>query len=94
VIPPSSVVVIEGVGATRTAWRDRLALRIWIEVPRPVRRMRGVARDGMELAGFWDDWMAVEDRYAAAERPSSYADLRIDGDPSVSHDAQREFVVL
>ncbi|MBV9096724.1 MAG: hypothetical protein JO079_01590, partial [Frankiaceae bacterium] len=33
-IEPQPIVVIEGVGATRRAWRERLAVSIWIDTPR------------------------------------------------------------
>lgn len=83
-VPPAPIVVVEGVGATRAAWRDRLALRIWIETPRDVRLARGLARDGESLRDFWTQWMAAEDRYLAAEHPDEHADLVIDGTASTS----------
>lgn len=77
-IPPAELVVIEGVGATRRAWREELALSIWIEAPRDERLRRGLARDGEQLAGFWADWMRAEDDYVAEEDPAD-ADLVVDG---------------
>ncbi|MBV9293700.1 MAG: hypothetical protein JO222_14750 [Frankiales bacterium] len=94
VVPPAPVVVIEGVGATRSAWRDRLALRIWVDAPRALRLDRGITRDGEELRDFWQEWMAAEDEYVAAERPFAYADVVVDGDPQVPYDASREFVEI
>lgn len=92
-IEPADVVIIEGVGATRRAWRDRLAMRIWIDAPRDVRLARGVARDGEELREFWHGWMADEDRYVAGEDPRSAADLVVDGDPTTPH-GEDVFVVV
>src|SRR5436305_630921 len=60
-IQPSDVVVIEGVGATRKAWRDRLAMRIWVDTDAELRLRRGLERDGEELADFWHDWRIAED---------------------------------
>jgi uridine kinase len=74
-VEPDGVVIIEGVGATRKAWRDRLALRIWVDCPRDIRLARGLARDGEEFREFWMDWMAAEDAYLEAERPQLHADV-------------------
>jgi len=74
-VHPAPLVVIEGVGATRAAWRDRLALRIWVDCPRDVRLARGIARDGEELREFWLEWMKAEDDYVASEQPQLHADV-------------------
>ncbi|HET7667585.1 MAG TPA: AAA family ATPase [Mycobacterium sp.] len=74
-VEPNDVVIIEGVGATRKAWRDRLALRIWIDCPRDIRLARGIARDGEELREFWIGWMKAEDAYLESEQPQLYADV-------------------
>jgi len=86
VVEPAEVVIIEGVGATRKAWRDRLALRIWIDAPRDTRLARGIERDGEELREFWNDWMAAEDDYVVEEDPRSAADLVVDGAPQRPQD--------
>jgi uridine kinase len=93
-VAPADVVVIEGVGATRRAWRDRLALRIWVETDSDLRLRRGLDRDGEELAEFWRQWRRAEDSYVAAEDPIGAADLVVSGDPGVVHDVDREFVVV
>lgn len=74
-VAATGVVIIEGVGATRKAWRDRLALRIWIDCPRDIRLARGLARDGEELREFWQEWMTAEDEYVESEQPQRYADV-------------------
>lgn len=78
-IEPSNVVIIEGVGATRKAWRERLALRIWVDCPRDVRLARGIERDGEDLRDFWLDWMKAEDAYVESEHPDEHADVIVDG---------------
>ena len=94
-IEPADVVVIEGVGATRQAWRDRLAWAIWIDTDRDLRLQRGLARDGEHLVDFWREWRLAEDRYVAEENPPAYADLVVMGDTSgVGHDPELEFVVV
>jgi hypothetical protein len=93
-IDAAPLVVIEGVGATRRAWRDRLVTRIWVDTPREERLRRGLERDGVHMREFWTWWMAAEDGYVADERPDLAADVVIDGDPSVGHDPEREFVEI
>ena len=94
-IEPAAVVVIEGVGATRKVWRDRLAMRIWIDTDSDRRLRRGLARDGEALAEFWREWRIAEDRYVADEDPMSYADVVVAGDPhGIAHDPEEEFVVV
>ena len=85
-IQPAPIVVIEGVGATRKAWRNQLASRIWIETPRDERLRRGLERDGLDLAEFWREWMAAEDGYVAQEDPMQYADIVVDGTANANDD--------
>jgi uridine kinase len=94
-VAPADVVVIEGVGATRSAWRKRLAAAVWIETESDLRLRRGLDRDGHELAQFWQDWRIAEDRYVAEEQPAAHADLVVAGDPAgVAHEPDEQFVVL
>lgn len=74
-VEPDKVVIIEGVGATRKAWRDQLALSIWVDCPREIRLARGIARDGEELREYWQEWMKAEDEYVESEQPQRYADV-------------------
>jgi uridine kinase len=92
-IEPAPIVVIEGVGACRAASRRYLAMSIWVEAPRDERHRRGLARDGVELAGFWREWIVAEDAYVAAEHPERHANLVVDGAATVPYDAEREFVI-
>jgi uridine kinase len=94
VVAVAPAVVIEGVGAMRAAWRDRLALRVWVEAPRALRLERGVARDGEALLGFWQQWQRDEDAYFTAEQPAVHADLVVDGAPALAHDPERQYVEL
>lgn len=92
-VEPHEVVLVEGVGATRRAWRDRLTLRVWVDCPRDLRLARGIERDGEELRAFWLEWMAAEDVYVADEKPYAYADMVVDGATSAP-DPGREYVAL
>jgi hypothetical protein len=70
-------VLLEGVGAGRAAVRPHLALLLWLEVPRAEARLRGLRRDGPELARFWTGWTAAEDAHFAADPTRPYADLLV-----------------
>ena len=73
------VVVVEGVTSTRRAVAGRLAYRIWVETPEPIRFSRGIARDGESHRGLWETWLAQEREFFAADDPVSRADLVLDG---------------
>jgi uridine kinase len=80
VIEPTEFVVLEGVTASREAFRPYLAFSIWIETPREVRLRRGLRRDGEDAREHWDGWMAGEDAYIERERPSDHAHVVLQGD--------------
>jgi uridine kinase len=79
-IDPTEFVVLEGVTASREAFRPYLAYSIWIETPRDVRLDRGLLRDGEHARPEWDRWMAAEDAYVERERPADHADVVLRGD--------------
>jgi uridine kinase len=79
-IAPSAFVVLEGVTASRRAFRPYLAYSIWIETPRELRLKRGLERDGEQARAQWEDWMEAEDRYIERERPAQHADCVLSGD--------------
>jgi uridine kinase len=93
-VEPRPIVVIEGVGATRSAWRDRLAMSIWIDTPRDERSRRALARDGEELADFWREWRRAEDAYVAVEKPQEKVDVLVDGAAGRECDADNEYVIV
>jgi uridine kinase len=80
VVRPEGVVVVEGVCALHTMFRDAYDLRVWVEAPRDVRLARGIARDGEASRATWEDvWMPREDAYVARDNPRAAADLVVDG---------------
>jgi uridine kinase len=80
VIEAGGTVVLEGVTASRSAFRPYLAYTIWIETNRAVRLERGIARDGENAREQWQRWMTQEDSYIATEQPAEHADLVLRGD--------------
>ena len=78
-IRPGPFVVVEGVTASRAAFRPYLAFAIWVDAPRDVRLARGVARDGEQMRARWEEWMAAEDDWVERERPAEHADVVLAG---------------
>jgi uridine kinase len=79
-IEPGGTVVLEGVTASRDAFRPYLAYSIWIETDRAVRLRRGIDRDGEEARLQWEGWMAAEDLYIEAEKPAEHVNVVLRGD--------------
>jgi uridine kinase len=79
VVTPGGLVVLEGVTASRLAFRPYLSLTIWVDSPADLRLARGLQRDGAEMRGLWLAWMAAENEWAAHENPQARADLTISG---------------
>ena len=79
-VEPGGFLILEGVTASREAFRPYLVYSIWIETPRHLRLRRGVARDGEHMRAQWEEWMAAEDRYVEREQPAAHADRVLPGD--------------
>ena len=78
-VEPAPVVILEGVSASRDAFRPYLTYAIWVDTPREERLRRGLDRDGPGARADWERWMAEEDVYVARERPDERADLVVAG---------------
>ncbi|RLL65705.1 hypothetical protein [Streptomyces sp. Z26] len=76
-LPPSPVVLVEGVGAGRLALRPRLAALLWMDQTRDVAWARGMRRDGPDQAEFWRGWRAAEAAHFAADPSQPYADYLV-----------------
>ncbi|NHN54988.1 dephospho-CoA kinase [Calidifontibacter sp. DB0510] len=78
-VEPAVYVVVEGVFSTIRAARDLLDVRVWLEVPAPLRRERALARDGDGFAPHWDAWARQEDELFGPDRPWEHAHEVIEG---------------
>lgn len=79
-IQPGGIVIVEGVYAIREELSEFYTLKIWIDVPKEIRVKRGLARDGEEARSRWfDDWIPMEDRYVAVQKPHELADIVLKG---------------
>ena len=79
-VEPAEFVLLEGVSASREAFRPFLTYSIWVETPRDVRLRRGLERDGDGARAQWEQWMAEEDEYVSRHRPREKVDLVVPGD--------------
>jgi len=79
-VRPGGDVVLEGVTASREAFRPYLAYAIWIETPRDLRLRRGLARAGENTLPRWQEWMRAEDAYIEHEQPQLHVDCIVRGD--------------
>ncbi len=79
-VAPSPFLILEGVSASREAFRPYLTASVWIHTDRAERLRRGLHRDGAEALPRWREWMASEDDNIAREQPDRRADLIINGE--------------
>ncbi len=79
-IRPAGYLVLEGVTASRDAFRPYLTYSIWVEASLELRLARGLARDGEPSRAQWEKWMHEEDGYRVRERADERADLLLRGD--------------
>jgi uridine kinase len=76
---PWRPVLIEGCGTLSRANRALASLSIWVELDAQERKRRALARDGDAYRQFWKRWAAQETKFIKRERPSSLADVVVDG---------------
>jgi uridine kinase len=74
-LPPTSLLLLEGVGSgAQPGWQLESAL-IWLEAGRDERFRRGIERDGASYLPHWQRWAASEDALFAADRTRARADI-------------------
>jgi uridine kinase len=78
-LEPADYLILEGVSASRKAFKPYLTYSVWIDTPREDRLRRGLERDGQAMRGQWEQWMREEDAYIAREHPEETADVVVSG---------------
>jgi uridine kinase len=78
-VPPTPLLVLEGVGSGSSAYADLVTVLAWVEVPAELRMSRGLDRDGVEAADHWRQWVVDEQELFAREHIRERADLVLDG---------------
>lgn len=74
-VPPTPLLILDGVGSGAGVIRPYLSLLVWVEAPDAVRKERALARDGGTYAPYWDMWAAQEADHFAREATRRHADL-------------------
>lgn len=54
-------------------------MSVWVETPRRIRLLRGLARDGDEAVTLWEQWMGEEDAHFTEDRTREHADIVVYG---------------
>jgi hypothetical protein len=96
----TSIVVFEGVGASRCQVAHLLDVAIWVQSDADGARRRGVRRDMVDQGidetvalQHWDDWAAEEVPFLLQDRPWERADVIAATAPVLAHDPQTEVVL-
>jgi hypothetical protein len=77
-LPPAPpYLLLEGVGAGRSAVRPRLAALLWMELDAETARARGEFRDGPALAEFWSRWAAEQNEHFRVDPSRPFADYLV-----------------
>ncbi len=85
--PVTPPMVLEGVGSSRSEFRDYISLSIFVDTPLELCLRRGVDRDlksgtgksEEELTRMWREWFAEENSYFERDNPKEHADIVVDG---------------
>lgn len=77
-VPPSDLLVVEGVAAGSAAVTAYAAALVWTEAGHDLRMRRGLARDGDAFAPHWEAWARMEADHFAREGTRARADLVVD----------------
>ena len=81
-VPPTDLLVLEGVGSSVRPAGDLAAVRVWVEADRDTRFARGMARDGETYRPHWERWARQEADLFAADGTRDRAHLVIDTTPA------------
>lgn len=93
-VPQSSILILEGVSATRLELSQQIDLPIWVETDLQIAEIRGLERDGPDGRDFWFEWQASERPFLERDKPWDRAKLIVDGAPTLEHDPNTEFVTI
>lgn len=87
------VVIIEGVGAARLELIHMLDATVWVQSDFSEAERRGILRGGAGHRPMWDEWMAEEIPFVAADRPWERATIIVAGTPDLAYDSVSEVVI-
>jgi uridine kinase len=78
-VPPSGLLVLEGVGSGSRASADLCTLLVWVAAPSDLRLDRGIERDGELLREQWLRWREDEEAHFQRDGTLRRADVLVDG---------------
>lgn len=78
-VPPTPLLIIEGVGAGVANWRDLHTVLVWVTAPEGLRHRRALTRDGAVHRPQLEQWWADEAAHFAADGTPQRADVIVDG---------------
>lgn len=78
-VPPSEVLILEGVGSGHRCLEPVRDLLVWVVAPDSLCWSRGLARDGEGMRAQWAAWKADEAAYFREQDLPARADLIVDG---------------
>ncbi|MEO7420905.1 MAG: hypothetical protein ABIU87_00730 [Ornithinibacter sp.] len=81
-VEPTAHLVVEGCGALVPPAEAYAAVRVWVQAPEALRKVRALARDGAVYVPNWDRWAAQEESLYAARCPRDHADLVLSVGPT------------
>lgn len=77
-VVPGGLLVLEGVGSWSPAIADLVGELVWVEAAPDLRLDRGIARDGEDMRGAWEQWRRDEDALFTRLRTRAHADVVVD----------------
>jgi uridine kinase len=78
-VPVAPVVILDGFSTARAAIRPELTMAVFVTVPPVEGLQRALARDGVALRPYLEQWQRVAQRHFAGDRTEEQADLVVDG---------------
>ena len=89
------LVVVEGVGASRTEVMPWIDSSLWVQSDLDEAERRGIARDGgtEDARNFWHEWIAQEFEFLKRQRPWERATVVVNGTPTQPYDQNTEIMV-
>jgi hypothetical protein len=78
-VPPTPLLVLEGVGSGSLAHCHLITVLAWVEVPYDLRMERGLERGGVGVSEHWREWAVGEQEHFRREGTRERADLVLDG---------------
>ena len=76
-IPPTEVLILEGVGAAQKIVRDAGAKTYWIETPPEIGLQRVLDRDGHHLRDLMLTWQSLQDQHFKVDKTAENCDVKL-----------------